>query len=107
MFVGILGMQRVFDEFLLLEQEFKFFYYVDCLGGFMFGIDVKYIGIVNFYYLVSVCMMFDLFVQELVENILNYYKLKDGGVVLIDIKNNKVIVMVSRFLINKKDLFKK
>jgi len=42
-----------------------------------------------------------------VENTLNHYKLKDGGAVLIDIKNNKVIAMASRPSINKKDPFKK
>lgn len=105
--VGISGMQRAFDEFLLPEQESKLLYHVDRLGGPMFGIDVKYTGTANPYYPVSVRTTLDLSAQELVENTLNHYKLKDGGAVLIDIKNNKVIAMASRPSINKKDPFKK
>lgn len=45
--IGITGMQKTFDEFLLPQQESKLLYHVDRFGGPMFGIDVKYTGDAN------------------------------------------------------------
>lgn len=52
----------------------------------MFGIDVKYTGDANPFYPVNVKTTLDLTIQEKVEELLEKYNLKEGGVVLLDIE---------------------
>ncbi|TYR82326.1 penicillin-binding protein 2 [Priestia megaterium] len=101
--IGITGMQKSFDEFLLPEQESKLLYHVDRLGGPMFGIDVKYTGTANPFYPVNVKTTLDLSIQERVESLLDRYGLKQGGVVLLDIESNSVLAMASRPKIDQKN----
>lgn len=99
--IGITGMQKTFDEFLLPQQESKLLYHVDRFGGPMFGIDVKYTGDANPFYPVNVKTTLDLTIQEKVEELLEKYNLKEGGVVLLDIEKSNILAMASRPNINQ------
>ncbi|TDB50863.1 MULTISPECIES: penicillin-binding protein 2 [Bacillaceae] len=99
--IGITGMQKTFDEFLLPQQESKLLYHVDRFGGPMFGIDVKYTGDANPFYPVNVKTTLDLTIQEKVEELLEQYNLKEGGVVLLDIEKSNILAMASRPNINQ------
>jgi cell division protein FtsI/penicillin-binding protein 2 len=94
--IGILGLQKVFDEFLLPEGESKLLYHVDNQGGPLFGIDVKYTAPANPYYPISIQTTIDKSLQEKIEEITTNSNLKKGGVVLIDIETNEILSMVSK-----------
>ncbi|MEK5390654.1 penicillin-binding protein 2 [Margalitia sp. FSL K6-0131] len=94
--IGITGLQKQFDEFLLPEGESKLIYHVDALGEPLFGVDVKYSGSGNPYYPVNVQTTIDKNLQAKIEHLVDKYYIKKGGVILLDIKNNSVLASVSR-----------
>lgn len=94
--IGITGLERAFDEFLLPEGETKLLYHVDRYGGPLFGIDVRYTAPANPYYPVSVKTTLDKELQQMAERILNKHEVKKGGLVLLDIESNEVLAMASR-----------
>ncbi|MBM7701431.1 peptidoglycan D,D-transpeptidase FtsI family protein [Metabacillus iocasae] len=101
--VGISGLQRSFDEFLLPEQESKLLYHVDRRGGPLFGIDVKYTGAANPFYPVNIQTTVDVAIQKRLEEVMNRSGLKEGGFVLLDVETSEVVAMTSRPSINKKN----
>lgn len=103
--IGILGLQQVFDEFLLPEGESKLMYHVDNQGGPLFGIDVKYTAPANPYYPISIQTTIDKTLQEQIEKITSETKLKKGGAVLIDIQTNEIVAMVSKPNLNHSNPF--
>ncbi len=93
--IGIIGLQKVFDEFLLPEGESKLLYHVDNQGGPLFGIDVKYTEPANPYYPISIKTTLDISIQEKAEKIIVNSGIKKGGLVLLDIETNEILSMVS------------
>ncbi|WP_199425673.1 peptidoglycan D,D-transpeptidase FtsI family protein [Thermaerobacillus caldiproteolyticus] len=104
--VGIHGLQKAFDEFLIPEGETKLLYHVDAEGRPLFGIDVKYSDPGNPFYPVSVQTTIDRDLQEIVESVVQQHQLKKGGVVLLDIQTNSVLAMVSRPDMDPRDPYK-
>lgn len=94
--VGIHGLQKAFDEFLIPEGETKLLYHVDAEGGPLFGLDVKYSDPSNPFYPVSVKTTMDRDLQKIAERAADEHHLKKGGIVLLDIPTNSVLAMVSR-----------
>jgi cell division protein FtsI/penicillin-binding protein 2 len=94
--IGIHGLQKAFDEFLIPEGETKLLYHVDAEGGPLFGIDVKYSDPGNPFYPVAVQTTIDRNLQEIAEEVVQEHQLKKGGVVLLDIATNSVLAMVSQ-----------
>ncbi|WP_369902520.1 penicillin-binding transpeptidase domain-containing protein [Bacillus manliponensis] len=94
--IGVSGLQRVFDEFLITDGEEKMMYHVDQRGEPLFGNEVKYTSIGNPFYPVSVVTTIDKELQQAVENIVDRYPLAKGGLVLLDIKTNEILSMVSK-----------
>jgi penicillin-binding protein 4B len=94
--VGIHGLQKAFDEFLIPEGETKLLYHVDAEGGPLFGINVKYSDLGNPFYPVSVQTTIDRDLQQIAETVVRKHHLKKGGIVLLDIETNSVLAMVSR-----------
>lgn len=94
--IGITGLQKQFDEFLLPEGESKLIYHVDALGAPLFGVDVKYTGSGNPYYPVNVQTTIDKNLQEKIENLVDKYHVKKGGVILLDIESNSILASISR-----------
>jgi len=104
--IGISGLQKSFDEFLIQEESTKLVYHVDGLGGPLFGIDVKLVGQANPFYPVKIQTTLDREIQKMAESFADKHHIKKGGLVLIDIKTNSILASVSRPKINEKDPYK-
>ncbi|MDZ5470890.1 penicillin-binding transpeptidase domain-containing protein (plasmid) [Bacillus sp. 31A1R] len=105
--VGLTGLEKSFDEFLLPDGKSKLVYHVDAIGGPLFGIDVKYVEPANPFYPVNIKTTIDKDMQSLAEKLVDEHHIARGGIVLLDIENNSVLAMVSRPKINKESPFEK
>ncbi len=105
--IGLTGMEKSFDEFLLPDGEVKLVYHVDAKGGPLFGIDVKYVEPANPFYPINIRTTIDSDLQKKAETLVDKHHIKNGGLVLIDIENNSVLSMVSHPKINRQDPFNK
>lgn len=103
--IGLTGLEKSFDEFLLPDGNSKLIYHVDAKGGPLFGIDVKYVEPANPFYPVNIKTTIDKDIQEMAENLVDQYKISKGGIVLLDLETNAVLAMVSRPNINKEKPF--
>jgi penicillin-binding protein 4B len=101
--IGISGLEKSFDEFLLPEGKSKLVYHVDGGGAPLFGINVKYVDPANPFYPVNIRTTIDKDIQQKAEELVDQHKIKKGGLVLLNIEDNSVLAMVSRPEINKKD----
>ena len=101
--LGISGMEKSFDEFLIAEGKSKLVYHVDGDGAPLFGINVKYADTANPFYPVNIKTSLDKRFQGLAEKLVEQHGINKGGLVLLDIETNSVLAMVSRPHINKKD----
>lgn len=99
--IGLTGLEKSFDEFLLPDGNSKLIYHVDAKGGPLFGIDVKYVEPANPFYPVNIKTTIDKDIQEMAENLVDQYQISKGGLVLLDLETNSVLAMVSRPFINK------
>jgi cell division protein FtsI/penicillin-binding protein 2 len=99
--IGLTGLEKSFDEFLLSDGNTKLVYHVDGNGGPLFGINVKYVGPANPFYPVNIKTTLDTKFQELGEELADKHQISKGGLVLLDIDTNSVLAMVSRPKINK------
>ncbi|AIE60833.1 peptidoglycan D,D-transpeptidase FtsI family protein [Bacillus methanolicus] len=99
--IGISGLEESFDEFLLPEGKSKLVFHVDGDGAPLFGINVKYVEPANPFYPVNIKTTVDKDLQSIAENLVDKHGIKNGGLVLLDIKSNSVLAMVSRPSINK------
>lgn len=101
--IGVTGLEKAFDEFLLPDAETKLLYHVDGDGHPLFGINVKYIADSNPFYPVTVKTTIDKDIQAMAEEVLEQQKVEKGGVVLLDIENNEVLAMASKPTLNRSD----
>lgn len=98
--MGLTGLEKSFDEFLLPDGESKLVYHVDATGGPLFGVNVKYVEPGNPFYPVNIKTTIDKELQENAEHLADKHGIKKGGLVLLDIETNTVAAMVSRPNIN-------
>lgn len=103
--IGITGMEKSFDEFLLPEGASKLVYHVDGTGGPLFGIDVKYVEPANPFYPVNIRTTLDYDLQMMAEKLADQHGIKKGGIVLLDIETNSILAMVSSPSLNKHNPF--
>ncbi|MEY8342589.1 peptidoglycan D,D-transpeptidase FtsI family protein [Niallia circulans] len=101
--IGLTGLERSFDEFLLPDGESKLVYHVDAKGGPLFGLNVKYVEPANPFYPVNVRTTIDTDLQQMAEDLVDEQGIKKGGLVLLDLEDNSVAAMVSRPKINEAD----
>ncbi|MDQ0231550.1 peptidoglycan D,D-transpeptidase FtsI family protein [Metabacillus malikii] len=99
--IGITGLEKAFDEFLLPDAETKLLYHVDGDGNPLFGINVKYMADANPFYPVTIETTIDKEIQAMSEDILSKHKIEKGGIVLLDIETNNVLAMVSKPDVNR------
>lgn len=103
--IGLTGMEKSFDEFLLPEGEAKLVFHVDASGGPLFGINVKYVEPANPFYPINVKTSIDSKLQRKAEELVDKHEIKKGGLILLDIETNSVLSLVSRPEMNRKDPF--
>jgi cell division protein FtsI/penicillin-binding protein 2 len=94
--IGISGLEQSFDEFLLPDGKAKLIYHVDGSGAPLYGTNVRYVDPANPYYPVNVITTIDKEIQEEAEKLADSFKIKKGGLVLLDLKDNSILAMVSR-----------
>ncbi|OIJ07733.1 hypothetical protein BKP35_18505 [Anaerobacillus arseniciselenatis] len=93
--VGVSGMQRSFDPFLISQGDAKLVYFVDNLQQPLFGFDVKYSAPANPYHPTQVVTTIDKQTQLYVTNTLKDVGISNGGAVILDAKTNDLISLVS------------
>ncbi|OUM89194.1 peptidoglycan D,D-transpeptidase FtsI family protein [Caldibacillus debilis] len=103
--VGITGLQKGFDEFLIPEENSRLVFHVDGRGNLLFGLQVKYISPANPYTPLQVITTIDGEIQREAERIADRHKMKKGGIVLLDIETNSVLALVSRPDLNREQPF--
>ncbi|MFC0270095.1 peptidoglycan D,D-transpeptidase FtsI family protein [Metabacillus herbersteinensis] len=94
--IGVTGLEKAFDEFLLPDAETKLLYHVDGDGNPLFGVNVKYIADSNPFYPVSVETTIHKEMQAQLEKTINKHELNRGGLVLLDVETNEILAMVSK-----------
>ncbi|MFD3449295.1 peptidoglycan D,D-transpeptidase FtsI family protein [Microbacteriaceae bacterium 4G12] len=93
--IGISGLQRSFDEFLLTDGEAKLLYHVDRQGEPIFGKNVKYTHPANPFYPVSIQTTIQKALQTKAEELLKQFPIEKGGLVLLDVKTSEILAMAS------------
>ncbi|MBS8265004.1 penicillin-binding protein 2 [Mesobacillus boroniphilus] len=103
--IGLSGLEKSFDEFLVAEGKSKLVYHVDGEGAPLFGINVKYIDPANPFYPINLQTSIDKDLQKLLEYKVDQHNINKGGLVLLDIETSSILAMVSRPDINRVNPF--
>ena len=103
--IGVSGLQKKFEGFLFSDRASNLILHVDNLGKPMFGNEVKYAKVSNPFYPVTLQTTINKDIQILLEQAADQAKLQKGAIVLLDVKTNKLVGMVSRPLMNQTDLY--
>lgn len=93
--IGVSGLQRSLDPFLLSRGNTYLAYYVDNLGNPMFGYDVKYVAPADPYRPTKIVTTIDKEIQYFATSLLEEVGISFGGLVLIDIETNDLLALVS------------
>ncbi|MBB6454362.1 cell division protein FtsI/penicillin-binding protein 2 [Salirhabdus euzebyi] len=101
--VGISGLEKAFDSFLISKEQEKLLFHVDAKGQPMFGFDLLFSGYDNDFYPLKIKTTIDSVLQMKAENLMDDYKMQKGGLVLLDIQSRDLLAMVSRPTINKEN----
>ncbi|MCT2537642.1 penicillin-binding protein 2 [Aquibacillus koreensis] len=104
--VGISGLEKAFDPFLLSKDEQKLMYHVDAKGDPLLGLDFRYQGESDPFYPVKVQTTLDLDKQTMLEGIIDKQGITKGGAVLLDVETREVLAMVSRPSFDPKEPYK-
>lgn len=94
--IGISGLQQSFDEFVMTDGETKVLYQVDRQGEPIFGKRAKYTSPGNPFYPVTIQTTIEKSLQQKAEELVQKHGLKKGGLVLLDVKTNEIVAMVSK-----------
>ncbi|PFJ09298.1 penicillin-binding protein [Bacillus cereus] len=94
--IGISGLQQSFDEFLLTDGEAKVLYQVDRQGEPIFGKQAKYTSPGNPFYPVMIQTTIHKEMQQKAEEVIEASEIMKGGLVLLDVKKNEILAMVSK-----------
>ena len=101
--IGVSGLEKSFDEFLLPDGLSKLVFHVAGDGAPLFGINVRYVDPANPFYPVNIRTTLDKEIQEKAEDLVDKHQIKNGGLVLLNLQDNSILAMVSRPYINKND----
>ncbi|WP_161568267.1 peptidoglycan D,D-transpeptidase FtsI family protein [Anaerobacillus alkaliphilus] len=93
--IGVSGMERSLDPFLISQGSSELNYFVDNLGRPLFGYDVRYHAPADPYHPTEVVTTLDKDIQNYVTDALKETGLTYGGAVLLDVKTNDLISLVS------------
>ncbi|WLD92184.1 penicillin-binding protein 2 [Alkalihalobacillus sp. AL-G] len=94
--IGIRGIQKAFDPFLVSEGESKLIYHVEQSGRPLFGLDVKYKAPSNPFYPIALNTTLDQEKQKILEQAISDAQIQKGGAILLDVQTSDVLAMVSR-----------
>lgn len=93
--IGVSGMQRAFDPFLISHGDSKLAFFVDNHKQPLFGFDVNYVAPANPYHPTEVVTTIDKEIQEYVTKALKEEGVTKGGAVILDAKTSDLVSLVS------------
>ncbi len=93
--LGVSGLERSLDPFLISQGSSELIYFVDNLGRPLFGYDVRYFAPADPYHPTEVVTTIDKGIQSFVTEVLREEGLTHGGAVLLDVKTNDLLSLVS------------
>lgn len=93
--IGVSGMQRTFDPFLLSQGNASLVYFVDNHRDPLFGFDVKYTAPANPYHPTEVITTIDKQIQAVATETLEDVGISNGGIVILDAQTNDLRALVS------------
>ena len=99
--VGKTGLQKAFQMFLQGDGSKKLVYHKAANGLPMFGVDIRYLDEGRSGEKINIQTTIDQDYQKLAEQIANRNSLKKGGIVLLDVKTNDILAIVSMPALNK------
>ncbi|RDU35110.1 penicillin-binding protein 2 [Neobacillus piezotolerans] len=94
--IGVSGLEKRFDPFLIGEGDSSLVYHVDGQGKPLFGANVRLKGEKNPFYPANIRTTIDLDIQRKAEQLADSHGIKKGGIVLLDIETNSILALVSR-----------
>lgn len=94
--VGVSGLEKSFDPFLVGEGKSSLVYHVDGKGNPLFGANIGLKGERNPFYPANIRTTIDPDIQKMAEQLADSHGIKKGGIVLIDIETNSILALVSR-----------
>ena len=94
--IGIAGLERTFQPFLLGVGATTLAYFVDGRGEALAGIDIKYREQENPFYPLSIRTTLDYHLQDYLEQILDQYEVREGAFIILDAQTSEVLAMASR-----------
>lgn len=103
--IGLSGLEKSFDYFLINSNKSKLIYYTDGLKRPLFGTTVKYVAPANPMFPLQVLTTIDFQIQSDIEQILINSGINKGGAILLDIQTNDIVATVSLPSINHADPF--
>lgn len=93
--IGVSGMERAFDPFLVSQGSSELAYFVDNLNRPLFGFDVRYMAPADPYHPTEVITTIDKEIQTFVMDALHEVGITKGGAVIIDANSNDLLSLVS------------
>ncbi|AMA72193.1 hypothetical protein ACH33_04540 [Aneurinibacillus sp. XH2] len=94
--VGIAGLERTFQPFLMGVGETSVSYYVDGRGNPLNGLDVRLQKADNSFYPLTLVTTIDTTIQEQLEKAFDSSPVRKGAAVVLDVETKDVLAMVSR-----------
>ena len=94
--LGATGLERSFDRFLQGVEPSVLSYYVDGQGKPLRGLDIRYTKQSNDYYPLSLTTTLDVEIQRKMERVADRVGLREGSIVVLDVKNGDILSSVSR-----------
>ncbi|WP_409270751.1 peptidoglycan D,D-transpeptidase FtsI family protein [Neobacillus sp. SCS-31] len=94
--IGVSGLEKSFDPFLIGEGDASLVYHVDGKGNPLFGANVKMRAERNQFYPANIRTTIDLEIQKKAEQLVDSHGIKKGGIALLDIETNSILALVSR-----------
>lgn len=95
--IGVLGLEKAYDPFLLSRNQTKLLYHISAMGDPLFDKSVRVTSKTNTeYYPLKVVTTLDTDIQQLAEKAVDDHHLKRGGVVILDAVTSDLLTMVSR-----------
>ena len=103
--IGLSGLEKSFDYFLVNASKSKLVYYVDNNNNALFGEHVKYVAPANPFYPLRIVTTINKEIQKEIEDIISASFITKGGAILIDVSTNDIVATISVPSINHNNPF--
>ena len=102
--VGRTGLEKAFQLFLKGNGTKRLLYHKAANGLPLFGVDIRYLDTSGSGERVNIQTTIDTAIQKLAEETVKSHRMKKGGIVIIDIQTSDILAMVSKPVLNEKDM---